>query len=351
MPGDIPLRKSGDGRFPVPGWTGEYDWVGYIPFEELPHAFNPPEGYIATANNRIPPAGYPYLITSDWDYGYRAQRIVDLLQSAPGKINIGYIKTMQADDLDPIARILVPILLETVKNTDSPGTASAFENLADWDYRANADSPGAAIFEATWNHLLQNTFNDDLPLRYQPEGGDRWMEIMRRIVPDPESVWWDDQSTTGQVETRDLIFERSFSDAVSELEKESGNDPTKWSWGSLHRVTFRNGTLGESGIGMIENLFNRGPFPTSGGKAIINATGWDVGETYDVDWLPSMRMIVDLGNLNNSLTIHTTGQSGHAYSSHYIDMANLWADVKYVPMDWDEQEIIDNAVDHLILEP
>ncbi len=351
MPGDIPLRKSGDGRYPVPGWTGEYDWEGTIPFDELPYAFNPPEGYIATANNRIPPVGYPYLITSDWDYGYRAQRIVDLLQSAPAKINIGYIQTMQADDLDPIAEILVPILLETVKNTNSPEAASAFKNLADWDYRANADSPGAAVFEATWNHLLQNTFNDDLPLRYQPEGGDRWMEIMRRIVPDPASVWWDDQSTTDQVETRDRIFERSFSDAVSELEKEYGNDPAKWNWGSVHSVTFRNGTLGESGIGMIENLFNRGPFPTSGGKAIINATGWDVGETYDVDWLPSMRMIVDLGNLNNSLTIHTTGQSGHAYSPHYIDMATLWADVKYVPMDWDRLEIIDNAVDHLILEP
>jgi penicillin amidase len=351
MPGDIPLRKAGDGRYPVPGWTGEYDWDGYIPFEELPHSFNPPEGFIATANNQIPPADYPYLITTDWDYGYRAQRIVDLLRSAPGKINIEYIQGMQADNLDPIAEILVPVLVETGKKANSTEAAKASEILEKWDFKAGADSPGAAIFEATWNHLLQNTFNDDLPLRYRPEGGDRWMEIMRRIVSDPGSAWWDDQSTTSQVETRDQIFERSFSDAVTELGKKYGNDPAKWSWGSLHSVTFRNGTLGESGIGMIEDLFNRGPFPTGGSKAIINATGWDIGETYEVDWLPSMRMIVDMGNLNNSLAIHTTGQSGHAYHPNYIDMAKLWADVKYAPMAWNEQDIIKNAIGHLILEP
>jgi penicillin amidase len=221
---EISLRKSVTDAS-LPGWL-KYDWDGAIPLRY--GAFNPPEG-IATANNRIPPAGYPYLITSDWDYGYRAQRIVDLIQSAPGKINIGYIQTMQADDLDPIARTVVPILLETVKNTNSPVTASAYKELEGWDNKTEANSPGAAIFEATWNHLLQNTFNDDLPLRYQPEGGDRWMEIMRRIISEPASVWWDDQSTTDRWKP-DLIFERSF--------RRRGDCKCMetiqlWSWGSL----------------------------------------------------------------------------------------------------------------------
>ncbi len=85
MPGDIPIRANGDGTLPVPGWTDEYEWTGYIPFEELPYTFNPAEGYIVTANNQVPPCDYPYLITHDWDYGFRAQRIVDMIKNAPGK--------------------------------------------------------------------------------------------------------------------------------------------------------------------------------------------------------------------------------------------------------------------------
>ncbi len=351
MPGDIPLRKSGDGRLPVPGWSGEYDWEGFIPFEELPYAFNPPEGFIVAANNEVPPRDYPYLITSDWDYGYRAQRILDLIRSTPGKIDIAYMENMQADSYDANASTLVPLLLEVEAKSASENEAFAYEKLRQWDYRASSDSAAAAIFEATWNHLLQNIFDDDLPRRYWPEGGDRWMEIMRHLASNESGYWWDDQSTPDVVESRNYILEKSISEAVTELDKTLGKDPSKWTWGGLHTVTFRNGTLGESGIGLIENLFNRGPFPTSGGKAILNATGWDVGVSYEVDWLPSMRMIIDLGDLNNSISVHTTGQSGHAYHPHYIDMAPLWSTVQYYPMLWDEQAIIDDSEGHLVLEP
>ncbi len=99
-PGDIPIRANGDGTLPVPGWTDEYEWTGYIPFEELPYTFNPAEGYIATANNQVPPRDYPYLITTDWDYGFRANRIVDMIENAPGKIDIAYIQKMQGDNYD-----------------------------------------------------------------------------------------------------------------------------------------------------------------------------------------------------------------------------------------------------------
>ena len=119
----------------------------------------------------------------------------------------------------------------------------------------------------------------------------------------------------------------------------------------MHTSTFRNGTLGESGVGLIESLFNRGPFPTGGGASIVNATSWSVQDGYETRWLPSMRMIVDLGNLENSLTVHTTGQSGHAYHEHYIDMAPLWADMEYYPMLWDEQMITSQAEGHLVLSP
>ncbi len=345
MPGDIPIRAKGDGTLPVPGWTDEYEWLGYIPFEELPYTVNPDEGYIATANNRVPPFDYPNWITYDWDYGFRAQRIVEMIQNAPGKIDIAYIQQMQGDSFDSAAAQYVPILLDT------QGLSEKHVGLlAGWDYQDRIDSSAAAMFNAFWRNLLQNTFNDDMPEeRYYPDGGSRWNEIMRHM--DESSLWWDDKSTADVVETREEIIKKSFAEGVTELEEMFGADTSKWNWGDMHASTFRNGTLGESGIGLIEDLFNRGPFPTGGGEAIVNATGWSVRDGYETNWLPSMRMIVDLGALNNSLTVHTTGQSGHAYHPHYIDLASLWANIEYYPMLWEQPAIIADAEGHLVLTP
>jgi len=350
MPGDIPMRKKGDGRFPVPGWDSEYDWTGYVPFDELPYAFNPAEGYIATANNQIPPRDYPYLITADWDYGFRADRIVEMIKDAPDKIDIPYVQKMQGDTYDANAAVFVPVLLGL--NAQFPADqAAALDLLQDWDYRAAADSSAAAVFEAFWRHFLQDTFNDELPERYWPDGGSRWNEAMRNLIKDPSNAFWDDKSTGDEVETSEDILKKALADAVQELEDIFGKNPAGWNWGDMHAATFRNGTLGESGIGPIESLFNRGPFPTGGGEAIVNATGWSVIDGYETNWLPSMRMIVDLGDLANSVTVHTTGQSGHAYNKHYADMAPLWASLDYYRMMWDPDDVAANAEGHLRLVP
>ena len=348
MPGDIPMRANGDGTVPVPGWTDEYEWTGFVPFEELPYTFNPVDGYIATANNQVPPSDYSYLITYDWDYGFRAQRIVNLIENAPDKIDIAYMQLIQGDSFDSNAPLFVPIILQMDELSDNQ--ANAQNALKDWDYQNRADSTGAAVFNAFWRHFLQNTFNDQMPEeRYYPDGGSRWNEIMRHM--DENSAWWDDKTTTDVTETRADTLRKSFEQGVAELEKMLGNDPTKWNWGEMHVSTFRNGTLGESGVPPIEALFNRGPFPTSGGEAIVNATGWSVQDGYETNWLPSMRMIVDLGNLNNSVTVHTTGQSGHAYHPHYIDMAEMWANIQYYSMSWDQNEVVSQMEGHLVLTP
>ncbi|HXQ36834.1 MAG TPA: penicillin acylase family protein, partial [Anaerolineales bacterium] len=221
--------------------------------------------------------------------------------------------------------------------------------LKNWDYEARADSPAAAVFEAFWRFLLQNTCNDDLPELYWPGGGSRYGEFMRNLSV--ESSWWDDKTTLDVVETREEILRKSFVSAVAELEKMLGNEPSKWNWGELHTATFQNRTLGKSGVPPIEALFNRGAFPTSGGSSIVNATVWNAVEGYQVIDVPSMRMIVDLRDLNSSVTVHTTGQSGHAYHPHYIDMAKIWANVEYYPMAWDQTEIMSDAEGHLVLMP
>jgi penicillin amidase len=348
-PGKIPVRSSGDGRLPVPGWTDQYEWTGYIPFEELPYAFNPPQGFIATANNAVVGAEYPYLITNDWSYGYRARRIVEMIQNAPSPIDIAYFQQMQGDDKDLNAERLMPILLQI------PLTGTRLEKarsiLQGWDYQDRMDSAPAALFNAFWRHLLSLTFNDDiLNQDYWPTGGDRWFEVVRGLVKDPGSPWWDIQSTP-QVETMNGIFSQALSAAVDEMEKLQGKDPSRWRWGDLHTATFRNATLGESGIAPIEALFNRGPFPTAGGDSIVNATGWSTLEPYSVVWLPSMRMIVDFSNLQNSLTVNTTGQSGHAYHRHYIDLVDLWRNIQYHSMLWERAQVEAHAEGHLKLLP
>ena len=349
-PGTIPIRKNGDGTLPVPGWTSDYDWIGFIPFDELPYAFNPQSGFIATANNQASPRDYPYFITTEWDHGQRAARIVDMIQNAPAKIDIAYIQKMHGDSKNLNAEALVPILLSV--KLDPELTAVRDQFLSSWDYQDVIDSQAASVFEWFWSNVLTDTFKDELPEEYWPEGGDRWYVVMRNLIQQPDSAWWDDTSTTDIVETRDDIFSRAFAETVSQIQKEYGKDSAKWpEWGTLHTSTFRNATLGKSGIGPIEALFNRGPFVTGGGKDVVNATGWVVGESFEVATLPSEREIVDFSNFDNSLAGHTTGQSGHAYNIHYDDMALMWTKIGYAPMWWEQESVIKDSEGHLKLIP
>jgi penicillin amidase len=350
-PGNIPIRKKGDGSLPVPGWNSEYDWMGYIPFDELPYSVNPASGFIATANNQANPRNYPHLITTEWDYGQRAARIVDMLENAPGKIDIAYIQKMHGDAKNLNAEALVPVLLSVKLDPELASVRDRY--LGSWDFQQTADSVSATLFEAFWWQLALDTFSDDLPSDYAPHGGDRWYEVTRNLIQQPDSAWWDDKSTADKVETRDDIFAKAFSEAVNCkicIDK-FGKDISQWKWGELHTATFVNQTLGKSGIFLIEDLFNRGPFATSGGKEVVNATGWVIGSSFEIATLPSEREIVDFSNLNNSLATHTTGQSGHAYHPHYIDMAPLWATIQYAPMWWEQDSIIADAEGHLRLVP
>ena len=350
MPGDIPIRADGNGTLPVPGWTNEYDWTGFIPFEELPYAYNPDSGYIVTANNQTHPWEYPYFVTADWNYGFRAERIVDMIENAPGKIDMAYFQSMHGDAKNLNAETLVPILLTLELDPEPASVRDQF--LSSWDYRNEVDSQSAALFEWFWWNLLTKTFSDDLPEEYWPEGGSRWYEVIRNLVAQTNSPWWDDKDSEPEIETRDDIFAQAFEETLEQIQKEHGRDTGKWpTWGELHTIVFQNETLGESGIGPIEALFNRGPFETGGGDEIVNATGWKVGESFEVDTVPSEREIVDLNNLDNSLAIHTTGQSGHAYHPHYDDMSPLWASVEYYPMWWEQQSVMDDAEGHLRLVP
>nr|WP_189523578.1 penicillin acylase family protein [Nostoc sp. PA-18-2419] len=346
MPGKFPIRAKGDGRYPVPGWTDEYEWQGYIDFEELPKSFNPTAGFIVTANNSVM-REYPYLITADWVYGYRAKRIVEMISQQTQPISLKDVQHIQGDNRNLNAQTLVPLLQSIA--VDTPRLQAAQKLLRDWNLQLEMTSPAAALFEVFWKHLLADTFDDQLPQRYFPDGGDRWYAVVANLVKQPDSSWWDNHNTP-KAENRDQILRESFTKAVDELERIQGKDPKNWNWGKLHTVTFRNATLGKSGVAPIEALFNRGAFATAGNGETVNANRWEANKSFEVTDIPSLRMIVDLENLDNSLSIHTPGQSGHAFHKHYKDMVEPWRQIEYHRM-WQLKNVTANITVTLKLIP
>jgi penicillin amidase len=344
-PGRIPLRGKGDGKWPNPGWDPAYDWTGYVPFDELPTVRNPSEGYIVTANNAVVGPQYPRFLTDDWSYGYRSQRITDLV-SAASRVSLDDVQKMQFDNRNNLAPELVPALL----NASVTGMAErARAMLKGWDFQQGHDSAPAAYFNAVWRHLLRKLF-DELPADYPADGGDRWFTVVRGLLGTPTSPWWDVKGTSA-AETAPDVLAAALTDAAAELSKRDGDDPAKWRWGALHQLSLQNQTFGRSGIGLIEWLFNAPPVDTAGGKDTVNATGWDAPDGYAVDWVPSMRMIVNLGDLDNSRWVNLTGVSGHAFTDHYYDQTELWRTGQMFPMRWNRDTIQREAAHTQTLRP
>jgi len=356
-PGRIPIRAAGDGSMPVPGWTGEYEWVDYIPFDELPRTFNPAEGYIATANNAVVGPDFPYFITNDWSPGYRARRIVEMIE-ADDSISLADIQTMQGNSSPVWAEDVLPHLLVLPAKVsgstavDEHRLAEALELLRAWDGRVDRDSAAAALFEAFRLHLIDLTFGDELGEQLLKKArGSAGVVLVDILEPENEDSHWFDDITTPEVETRDEILLQALEEAVEELTETLGRNMDEWRWGDLHTATFENQSLGKSGIGPIEAIFNRGPFAVDGTIATVNNTGYSMSNPYTVRVVPSYRQIVDLGDLTRSVSMHTTGQSGHPYHTHYDDMIDPWRNIEYHPMLWERADVEADAEGELVLKP
>jgi penicillin amidase len=269
--------------------------------------------------------------------------------------DVSSMQMMQMDSWDGGASHLVPALL-AIPDSGNPDVATMQKWLRVWqggseEYQATGPSASAAVYQATWRHVLANTFHDELPEERWPTGGGRWFEVVRNLLLDPTNPWWDNVTTSGQ-ETMENILFKSMGDAHHELVDLLGDDPGQWAWGDLHIARFENQTLGQSGIGPVEWLFNRTAPPVlGGGSSIVNAIGWDADKSYLVDWVPSMRMVVDLSDLTNSSYVHTTGNSGHAFHEHYTNMIEPWAEGVQAPMYWKEEDVRSVATSTLSLVP
>ncbi len=332
--GRIPIRKSGnDGRAPVAGWKPENDWTGdFVPFDGLPQVLDPEEGFVVTANQPVIGPDYPFFITEDSDYGYRSERIRDLLEEqveSGDPLSVEEMTALQLDTRNPMAPTLVPLLLEV--GLPEGYYSEGQELLQDWDFMQPADSAAAAYYNAVWDNLLEIGFHDDLPASAWPDGGDRWFEVVSGLLEKPRSPWWDNRDTAGEREDLDDVLERALRDARDEMTREMARDPGGWEWGRLHTLELEGIAIGQSQSNLATGLVNRGPWRMPGGPSIVNATGWDAVEGYEVITGPSMRMVVDLDDLDASRWINMTGVSGHPGSSHYTDQTDLWADGETLP--------------------
>ncbi len=351
IPGLIPIRSGFDGNSPAPGWDSKVRWTGYIPADRLPSFYNPPNKWVITANQVLVQPGYPYKIGAGYNYGYRAQRILDLVRekTANGSksLSLADSQAIQSDTQMPFAPFLVPYLLDVKAGAD---VQQAVDLLRTWDFRQPVDSPEAAYFNAVWLHLLQRTFGDQLTGSTAANSGDRWFEVVRDLMSKPNDPFWDDVSTP-ETETRDTILVAAMTDAFTELKNRLGEDSARWKWGDIHTLKLVATPLGESGIGPIEGLFNRGPFPVAGGYQSVAVNSYDASKGYEVDHVASMRMTVDVGGWDSSVWVNLTGASGHAYSSHYLDQFPLWQTAQNPPWSFTPDAVDKATQERLTLTP
>ncbi|WP_343075850.1 penicillin acylase family protein [Microbacterium horticulturae] len=347
-PGKLPIRGKGDGSMPQPGWDSDYDWTGFIPFKDLPVSYNPDDGYIVTANNAIIGDDYKYFLTNDWDYGWRAARITDLIsrKSADHKLTVQDMRDIQADTDFWIGKKLITAYSDiTVDDKDVQAALDLFDL---WDGQNAADSAAAAYANVVWDELTQDLFTRrDSPA---PTGSQsRVFLVVDKLLENPDSDWWSN-SKIGVSGQRAMLV-KAANQAYDRLSKLQGSNPANWTWGGLHTLELTSGTFGSSGIAPIEWLFNRGPFSVGGGSSVVDATGWSIGGGFDVNTVPSMRLVVDLSNFDASTWTNLTGESGHAFHPNYNDQVDAWQHVEALPWAFSPKAVKAAAKHTLVLTP
>lgn len=349
MAGAIPIRAKGQALLPSPGWTGEYEWTGRIPFEELPQTYNPEQHFIVTANNRVVDDSYPYYITDEWLNGYRAQRIRDLLSSKE-KLSLADMARIQSDYYSLPATEILPHMLKIA--TSTPLEKAAQEILRHWNCVLSAESSGAAIY-ATFLRLLEHIvfsalLGDDQTLleRYFGKGSNilasvnghasRSKPLLIRLLNEHDDSWFADSVISNGPSTWNAALSAAFSAAIDELGEKLSTDPSTWQYGAIHRMTYAH-ALGA--IKPLDRFFNRGPFPVGGDIDTVNMGATLPNNPEVVITVPSFRQIVNLADMKSSLSTHTPGQSGHPASKHYDDFIQMWLAVKHHPMLFERKAI------------
>ena len=327
----VPMRDGWNGLEIVPGETDKYDWNGLVPFDELPHSYNPKSGYVSSANNRSAGDDYPYHISHWYAPQYRIDRIREML-TEKSLLSIDDYKRMQGDHKSKLVESMIDKINYVLasKNDLNDIEMQSAKLLEEWDGILTKESIATTIFDQFHLELIQNLFLDEL-------GEDLYADFTKveytpylaidKIWIDGNSMWCDDINTEA-IENLEDVINQSFQDAIAELSARFGDDLENWRWGKVHGLILEH-PMG--GVAILDKIFdfNRGPYPVGGSSHTVSPYRFERSNPYNVNYGASHRHIYDTSDWDKSLSIIPTGISGIPASKHYCDQTQSYVDNEY----------------------
>lgn len=333
-----PVRPNWPGLLPVPGWTGEYEWKGWFSLDDLPHAFNPDSGFLATANNDVLPPGEKRPIGYDWSNPARINRIREVLTSRE-KFGLTDFEKLQHDAVAWNAEQLVPLL--TRLKSDDADVEHARTQLVSWDKDMLRSSTAATIYfvweEKALELLVGSKIAGPLAVEYARRGGD----VLVPALTHPGRPWFGQNAA----KDRDALLIEALAAAVKELKQKFGNDMSQWAWGSVHSATFQHPLAVNA---QMASLLNVGPISRDGYGLTPLSTG---GKGFSQTVGATFREVIDVSDWDRSVATSAPGQSGQPGSPHFRDLAKLWGDEHYFPLPYSDSAVSANAEATLLLIP
>lgn len=350
-PGRVPVRAAANavgGRAPVPGWSATYDWQRYLRFEELPRVEDPHEGAIGSANTRIVEPDYPHHLTFDWEAPFRQQRIKALIIDRSDHD----LESMRSAQLDVLSLAAARLKLLMIASARAAGSAdrSVLTHLENWNAMFQADAAEPLIFTAWLRETIKGIWSDDLGPAFNRYFDAHATALIRVLEGRAHSRDWCDSQATPEIESCGKVVADALKTALADLQRRYGSDRSRWMWARAH---FANGEHRPFGHLPVLGSFFNVTVPSPGGDYTLNRGKVDFGTEppFANRYASSYRAIYDFGDLDRSLYIQSTGQSGNPFSPFYRAFAKRWAKGDYIRISTKHDEIVATALGVWRLEP